>query len=333
MLICSNCFNDVELQIAVSNESSGLGICEACGQEADLVDTNLLTDFFRELLHLFQPIKEGVDIVSLLQNDWDIFVDDVVGRRIIGHFLSLDNYGYNLNEKVGYIDAINGIISIWDDVKKEVCEEKRFFANLSFFDGNNMIEANAIIPQDTILYRARVIPSGRTYLTKNEMGCPPRGKATAGRANPLGIPYLYLCKNEETTYYEVRALYLDKLAIGSFKTVRDLNILDFTSALSLYYAYNNSTFSLSEVMAKQKILRLISSDLSKPLRRYDSELEYVPTQLICEYCKINGIDGICFSSSLHNGGVNVVLFDSSSAECIKVKSREIRNVYISNKSF
>ncbi len=329
MLICSNCFNDVELQIAVSNESSGFGICEACGQEACVVDIDIFADFFKELLHLFQPAREGVDIVSLLQKDWDIFVDDEVGKIIIAHFLSLDNYGYELNEKVGYVDAIKNDISTWDKIKREVREEKRFFANLSYFDGNNMIEANTTIPQDTILYRARVIPSDRTYLTKNDMGCPPRGKATAGRANPLGIPYLYLCKNEETTYYEVRALYLDKLAIGSFKTTRDLNILDFTSALSLYYAYNNSTISLSEVIAKQKILQLISSDLSKPLRRYDSELEYVPTQLICEYCKINGIDGICFNSSLHNGGVNVVLFDSFSAECIKVKSREIREVHIS----
>ena len=329
MLICSNCFNDVELQISVSNESSVFGICDACGQEAYVVDIDIFADFFKELLHLFQPAREGVDIVGLLQKDWDIFVDEEVGKRIIGHFLSLDNYGYDLNEKVGYVDAIKSDISTWDDIKREVREEKRFFANLSYFDGNNMIEANTTIPQGTILYRARVIPSDRTYLTKNDMGCPPRGKATAGRANPLGIPYLYLCKNEETTYYEVRALYLDKLAIGSFKTTRDLNILDFTSALSLYYAYNNSTISLSEVIAKQKILQLISSDLSKPLRRYDSELEYVPTQLICEYCKINGIEGICFNSSLHNGGVNVVLFDSSSAECVKVKSREIRDVHIS----
>ena len=329
MLICSNCFNDVELQIAVGNESSGFGICEACGQEAYLVDIDIFADFFKELLHLFQPAREGVDIVSLLQKDWDIFVDDEVGKIIIGHFLSLDNYGYSLSEKVGYVDAIKNYISIWDIIKREVREEKRFFANLSFFDGNNMIEANTTIPQGTILYRARVIPSDRTYLTKNDMGCPPRGKATAGRANPLGIPYLYLCKSEETTYYEVRALYLDKLAIGSFKTTRDLNILDFTSVVSVYYAYNNSTISLSEVIARQKILQLISSDLSKPLRRYDSELEYVPTQLICEYCKINGIDGICFNSSLHNGGVNVVLFDSSSAECVKVKSREIRDVHIS----
>ena len=329
MLICSNCFNDVELQIAVSNESSDFGICEACGQEAYVVSIDIFADFFKELLHLFQPAREGVDIVSLLQKDWDIFVDGEVGKRIIGYFLSLDYYGYDLNEKVGYVDAIKNDISTWDKIKREVREEKRFFANLSYFDGNNMIEANTTIPKDTILYRARVIPSDRTYLTKNDMGCPPRGKATSGRANPLGIPYLYLCKNEETTYYEVRALYLDKLAIGSFKITKDLNILDFTSALSLYYAYNNSTISLSEVIAKQKMLQLISSDLSKPLRRYDSELEYVPTQLICEYCKISGIDGICFNSSLHNGGVNVVLFDSSSAECIKVKSREIRDVLIS----
>ncbi len=329
MLICSNCFNDVELQIAVSNESSGVGICEACGQETYVVDINIFADFFKELLHLFQPDKVGVDIVSMLQKDWGIFVDNEVGNSIIGYFLSKDNFGYNIKDKVRYIDSIKIIMSIWDKIKKEVREEKRFFANLSFFDGNTMIEANTTIPQNTILYRARIIPSDRTYLTKNDMGCPPRGKATAGRANPLGIPYLYLCKNEETTYYEVRALYLDKLAIGEFKTIRDLNILDFTSTLSLYYAYSNSTFSLSEVIAKQKILQQISKDLSKPLRRYDSELEYVPTQLICEYCKINGIDGICFSSSLHKGGVNVVLFDSSSAVCVKVQSREIRDVLIS----
>ena len=297
--------------------------------EADVADAYIFTDFFSELLHLFQPDKDGVEIVNLLQKDWNLFVDNKVGNIIIDHFLSLDNYGYNLKEKVGYIDSIKNTISVWDNVKKEVKEERRFFANLSFFDEKKMIEANTKIPQNTTLYRARIIPSELKYLTKKDMGCPPRDKAPAGRANPLGIPYLYLCRNEETTYYEVRALYLDKLAIGSFKITKDINVLDFTSKLSLYYAYNNSTFSLPEIIAKQKIIQIISKDLSKPLRRYDSELEYVPTQLICEYCKINSIDGICFNSSLHKGGINIVLFDASSAECIKVENRVIRDVHIS----
>lgn len=329
MLICGNCFNDEELQIAVSNESSDFGNCDVCGQEAYVINADFFADFFKELLHLFQPDTEGTDIVSLLQKEWNIFIDKEVGNNIIGYFLTTNNYGYSLTDKVGYIDNIKNRISVWDNIKQEVREEKRFFADLSFFDGRNMIIANTTIPKDTILYRARIIPSDRMYLTKNDMGCPPKGKATAGRANPLGIPYLYLCKNEETTYYEVRALYLDKLAIGKFKTCCELNILDFTSKLSLYYAYNNSTISLSEEISKQKILQLISSDLSKPLRRYDTELEYVPTQLICEYCKINGIDGICFNSSLHKGGVNYVLFNPLSAKCIQVASKEIHHVQIS----
>ena len=67
MLICSNCFNDVKLQIAVSNESSGVGICEACGQETYVVDINIFADFFKELLHLFQPDKDGVDTLGVTE--------------------------------------------------------------------------------------------------------------------------------------------------------------------------------------------------------------------------------------------------------------------------
>ena len=82
------------------------------------------------------------------------------------------------------------------------------------------------------------------------------------------------------------------------------------------------------VSVKQKLLQAISHDLSKPLRRYDTELEYVPTQLICEYCKLNGIDGIRFESSLHKGGINLVLFDANKADCISVVSKEIKKVEI-----
>ena len=174
MLICSNCFNDIELQKAVSNEASAFGVCDVCAQETDLVDVNIFADFFSELLHLFQPDKDGIDIVNLLQNDWDIFINDEIGNTIIDYFLSLNDYGYEIKEKVGYIDTVKDMVSVWDGVKKEVREERRFFADLSFFDGNGMIEANTTIPQNTILYRARIIPSERTYLTKNDMGCPPK---------------------------------------------------------------------------------------------------------------------------------------------------------------
>ena len=81
-------------------------------------------------------------------------------------------------------------------------------------------------------------------------------------------------------------------------------------------------------MVKKKILEAIRYDLSKPLRRYDTELEYIPTQLICEYCKRNNADGICFNSSLHSGGVNYVLFNPDDAKCTSVVSREIKSIQI-----
>ena len=49
------------------------------------------------------------------------------------------------------------------------------------------------------------------------MGCPPNKLTSSGRANPQGIPYLYLSKTPETTLYETRASYLDELSIGKFK--------------------------------------------------------------------------------------------------------------------
>ncbi len=56
---------------------------------------------------------------------------------------------------------------------------------------------------------------------------------------------------------------------------------------------------------KQKI----SIDLSKPMRRYDNEIEYIPTQFICEFIKVfTGASGIKFSSSLHPSGNNFVIF-------------------------
>ena len=328
MQICDNCFNDTEMQIAVRNESTGKGVCDACGRTSTVTDINLFSDFFDALLNLFIPDANGREVMKLIQSDWDMFATEEIGNAVVGHFLASGSYGYALTDKVGYVNSVSDTVAGWTRLKNDLMEVSRFATDISDYFESKILSSNSAIRENTILYRARVIPSGKRYLTKNEMGCPPSKLTPSGRANPQGIPYLYLCQDENTTYYEVRALYLDKLTIGKFKVKRDLKILDFTTIMSLYYTYNVSTSTLADEIAKQKILQLISKDLSKPLRRFDTELEYVPTQYVCEYCKLNGVDGIRFNSSLHKGGVNIVLFDSANAECIRVSSREVTNVTI-----
>lgn len=328
MKICDNCFNDEEMQMAVRNESAGEGVCDVCGQTSAVVDLDFFSDFFSAVLQLFSPDNSGEDVVSLIQKDWGLFVENEVGRVIVRYFLSLQKYGYEIDDKVSYVKGVQDYVNGWERLKVDLMSVSRFATDISDFFDPRILSSNTEIRKDATLFRARVIPSNKKYLTKSEMGCPPSNITPAGRANPQGIPYLYLCQEEATTYYEVRAVYLDKLTIGTFAAARNLRILDFTNRLNLYYAYNNSNSSLMDEVSKQIILRLISEDLSKPLRRFDTELEYVPTQYICEYCKLNGVEGIRFNSSLHEGGVNVVLFDSTAANCKKVTTREIKHVTI-----
>jgi hypothetical protein len=161
------------------------------------------------------------------------------------------------------------------------------------------------------------------------MFCPPKHLSTAGRANPMGIPYLYLSDNKETIIYEVRSAYLDEVSVGEFRISnnisKEVKISDFTEVPTIYHP--------SEVNKRIKsrlLKRLISIDLSRPMRRYDSELDYIPTQFICEFIKVyTGVDGLKFTSSLHNLGNNYVIFDQNLMDCISVSKVKISKVDIS----
>ena len=43
--------------------------------------------------------------------------------------------------------------------------------------------------------------------------------------------------------------------------------------------------------------------------RNDSEIDYLPTQYISDFIKQMGFDGICYNSTLMEGGENYAIFD------------------------
>jgi len=66
------------------------------------------------------------------------------------------------------------------------------------------------------------------------------------------------------------------------------------------------------------------------MRRYDTEIDYIPTQFICEFIKVfSGVHGIKFRSSLHTEGNNIVIFDQNIMVCESVENVKVSNVSIS----
>lgn len=333
MKICKDCFFDEELRSEINANAVIDDICDVCGKQSKVMDFSEFYGFFTTLLELYSPtVNSNKTIVDIIQDEWHFFKDKDVAMVLLADVIQANNLGYSIADFVDYTDDICIRVAVWDRLKTSVKEKSRFFTNMDEFAQYNYLTAGKSLHVGQKLYRSRITPVGQKKIKCDKMGCPPKELATAGRANPIGIPYLYLSDSAKTTYFEVRAVYLDKLSVGTFRIERELELVDFIYDVNLFLAYNDDTTSLKEIVIKKKIIDAISEDLSKPLRRYDSELEYVPTQLICEYCKrIVGADGISFESSLHKGGRNYVLFDDSSAKCIRVDSHEITKIDIDKK--
>jgi len=332
MKVCPNCFADKEIMGFISS-SSEIGDCIICGsKDQNLMDVTELLDFFQELVDCFQIKTKGEPLNIRIQGQWKFFTSIEVTDLILNFVLpKLKTVISSPKEIVDYIDEIIDNYSYWDVLKDELKWKNRFVINIERLQDlgwDGFFNTQFRLYPDTQLYRARLHhQSGLPYYATVEMICPPKEKAGGGRANPLGIPYLYLSDNSETVLYEVRASYLDELSLGTFRlksAIGSINLVDFNEDTSLYPSMGNK---VNEIIKSKLLREAISLDLSKPMRRYDSELEYIPTQFICEFIKVyTGAEGIRFRSSLHLAGNNIVIFDQDLFECESVKLMKIGTV-------
>jgi hypothetical protein len=337
MNVCVNCFQDSELKKFVES-SSVSGKCDFCSDDLDIEILSLeeLLDFFAEFLNIFQEKEESTSLIEIIDRDWKLFSSENISSLILAEIMRLLKSSFTSpNVCVGYIDEINSCVNYWDELKEDLKWRRRFLTDIDkiielgwdgFFNQQSLANPN------DVLFRARIHTNKDTSFSLEDMGCPNKMIVSGGRANPQGIPYLYLSKSAETTFYETRTTYLDEVSVGEFKIKEDNKVIlvDFTECA-------NAFLNLGDILNYTKSLLLkkyISSDLSKPLKRTDSELEYIPTQFICEFIRyITNADGIIFNSSLHLGGVNIVLFDEYKVECTGIKKHKISNVSISGELY
>lgn len=326
--ISAQCIQDVEFKAEIVNNANLSG-CDVTGDlVAVSVDIDEYEDFFRSLFELFDLDPNGESAVHIIQSRYSFFTHEEYGNQILDYFASKGIAKYASVDKVAFLPDIQERMNVWEEIKKKVKFQSRYLVDLDDYELEKLVDIDTSLAPGTRLYRARIVPEGHKYLQKDAMGVPPTQKAIAGRANPIGIPYLYLCKDVDTTYYEVRAALQDRISVGSFITARELSIVSFDSNISLYEEYASSG-NLVDGIVRKRVLESIRVDLSKPLRRYDTELDYVPTQFICEYCRIKlHADGVTFESSLHPGGQNYVLFSPDAVICQLVKTHTVDQIVI-----
>jgi len=187
-----------------------------------------------------------------------------------------------------------------------------------------------IIDKDAIFFRARIGEAGILDLfSPQDMGAPTPGKASSGRINPEGISYLYLADSPGTAIAEVRPWRRARISVATFITARTLKIVSFSAGDQLNKELTEVDIEKIEVQREFKAMMngiiLKALYFSLPAHHEDKHA-YLASQYIAELFKARDIDGIEYKSVLNDGGINIALFDTSSAFCSKVKGYFIDGV-------
>jgi hypothetical protein len=323
---CASCF---AAQTWVSNasppESSPANCDFGHAYSAHTWATTAWVDALSRLLSVYEPVADGDAVEARIQTDWAVF--DLSEEDVRAFLLSVFSDGHELLQEDVRVrlrrhsdgESADHIAS-WTAFSDEIKTNNRYFPR-SVPDqellSRVLLETATKIPIDVDLYRAR--PGGSAPFTRPEMGAPPSEIATAGRANPVGIPYLYLAYSVDTCVYETRASNHARVSVARFHPTRPLDVLNLADIEAPDFFSIPEVESIDDQVSQvqfHRYLLALSRELSKPVRASDQPTDYIPTQYLCELAKSLGLDGVLYSSSLDPGGRNLVLFDVSSAECV-----------------
>lgn len=148
---------------------------------------------------------------------------------------------------------------------------------------------------------------------------PLKDRAREGRANPKGIPFLYVATNRETACAEVRPWIGSSISLAQFRTRQLLRLVDCTIHQTLSPPNVFQQVLLNEVPAADEREERLWSDVddafATPAASTDDVASYVPTQIIAEHLKVNAFHGVKYRSSLE-AGRNIALFDVDAADIV-----------------
>jgi len=303
--------------------SMGNGICSYCGSEdVPVVPPTRLADFFQLLIGAYRRDDGGKLLVQWFREDWGMFehtrMDDSRAKDLLGEILNDGEIVRQPFLPADYSGADR--LGEWEKLRDELMYQNRYFPGVSDEYLNRLEVLLDYLRLDgdevpNVWFRAR-IQTGDAMVAVDDMGAPPRGIASHGRANPAGIPYLYLGSTQETAISEIRPHTGERVCVVDFRTQPDLNLVDLRrpkKMVSPFLLEFSEAWDIPRMRRDLPVLERLGEELTRPVLPHSAAIDYTPSQYLCGFIKKCGYDGVVYRSSVGDG-INLALFDPAKAQ-------------------
>ncbi|MFT4471444.1 RES family NAD+ phosphorylase [Arthrobacter sulfonylureivorans] len=284
----------------------------------------------------YEEVDDGAPIVQLLTEEWRMFRDSGLRPADAKELLAdvLDDGEIVRRAFSPIAHSGGGNLRRWEDLRDEMMHGNRWFLEEPM-DMDRIAELlnQLITPQSSLenlaWYRARLTSNDVPYELK-DMGAPPPHLAGHGRANPAGIPYLYLGSTRATSVAELRPHTGERACVAEFELASsELKFADLRDPRGLISPLFGDESQIIKLRADLPLLERLGDELTRPVQPRGAPYEYIPTQYLCEYIKTCGFDGVLYRSSVSSDdGINIAMFRPELAKAVHIEEVSVEQVSV-----
>lgn len=337
MNCCAECFGDRVLRRnIIPTRSSATGRCSYCETDnVSLIAPRELAEYFELLVSAYRQDSAGRLLVQWFRADWAMFqhpkMDDPRAKDLLAEIL---NDGEIVRKPfVPASDLVVDPLNEWERLRDELMYHNRYFPQTSV----DLARLESLLSSLTLngdevptqWYRARIQTSDMPY-PAIEMGAPPKRIASHGRANPAGIPYLYLGSTPVAAISEIRPHTGERACVADFTTPAGLKLTDLRNPkkmISPFLFVLEGDSDIGRIRNDLPFLERLGEELTRPVLPQSAAIDYTPSQYLCEFIKKCGYQGVIYRSSVSDG-INLALFDPALAICGTITQYHVTRVSV-----
>jgi hypothetical protein len=336
MNCCPECFGDRGLRRnIIPSRSTEIGRCSYCGSESvNVLPPSQLAENFELLISTYERDPEGRLLIQWFRDDWGMFehpsmADDSRANDLLAEILDNVEIVRQTFSPVNDLEADR--LSEWEKLRDELMYHNRFFpeAKIDLERLEDLLKDVLTLEVGEVpdlWYRARIQPGDAPFVLA-EMGAPPKRIASHGRANPAGIPYLYLGSTQLTAISEIRPHTSEIVCVADFRTPNNLKLVDLRRPKKMVSPFDWDAANIRRLRSDLPFLERLGNELTRPVVPQAAAIDYTPSQYLCEFIKKCGLDGVVYRSSIGDE-INLALFDPALAAPGAVSQYRVKSVSV-----